>query len=53
MSIRCRTKNMQTAHNAHKFVMKSEDVRGSLALKRGKRYLELPGRTIICNGKTV
>lgn len=37
-----------------KFVMKSEDVRGSLALKRGNKYiLELPGRTIICNGKTV
>lgn len=37
-----------------KFVMKSEDVRGSLALKRGNKYiLETGGRTIICNGKTV
>ncbi|MBD1207728.1 MAG: outer membrane lipoprotein carrier protein LolA [Ignavibacteria bacterium] len=37
-----------------KFVMKSEDIRGSLALKRGNKYiLELSGRTIICNGKTV
>lgn len=37
-----------------KFLMKSEDVRGSLALKRGNKYiLELGGRTIICNGKTV
>ncbi|MCU0424698.1 MAG: outer-membrane lipoprotein carrier protein LolA [Candidatus Kapabacteria bacterium] len=37
-----------------KFVMKSEDVRGSLALKRGNKYiLEVSGRTIICNGTTV
>jgi outer membrane lipoprotein carrier protein len=37
-----------------KFLMKSEDVRGSLALKRGNKYiLEITGKTIICNGKTV
>lgn len=37
-----------------KFLMKSEGVRGSLALKRGNKYiLELAGQTIICNGKTV
>lgn len=37
-----------------KFLIKSEDLRGSLALKRGNKYiLELGGRTIICNGKTV
>lgn len=37
-----------------KFIMKSEDIRGSLVLKRGNKYiLELSGRTIISNGKTV
>jgi outer membrane lipoprotein-sorting protein len=37
-----------------RFLMKNEDVRGSLTLKRGNKYiLELAGRTIICNGKTV
>ena len=37
-----------------KFVMKNEDIRGSLALKRGNKYiLETGGHTIICNGKTV
>ncbi len=37
-----------------KFLMKSEDVRGSLALKRGNKYiLEIMGKTIICNGKIV
>lgn len=37
-----------------KFIMKSEDIRGSLVLKRGNKYiLELSGRTIVSNGKTV
>jgi outer membrane lipoprotein-sorting protein len=37
-----------------RFLMKNEDVRGSLTLKRGNKYiLELAGRSIICNGKTV
>jgi outer membrane lipoprotein-sorting protein len=37
-----------------KFVMKSEDIQGSLALKRGNKYiLETGGHTVICNGKTV
>ncbi len=37
-----------------KFLIKSEDVRGSLALKRGNKYiLEIMGKTIICNGKIV
>jgi outer membrane lipoprotein-sorting protein len=37
-----------------RFVLKAEDIRGSLTLKRGNKYiLELAGRTIICNGKIV
>ncbi|TAE22527.1 MAG: outer membrane lipoprotein carrier protein LolA [Candidatus Kapaibacterium sp.] len=37
-----------------RFVLKAEDIRGSLTIKRGNKYiLELAGRSIICNGKTV
>jgi outer membrane lipoprotein-sorting protein len=37
-----------------RFVMKAEDIRGSVTIKRGNKYIiELAGRTIICNGKIV
>lgn len=37
-----------------RFALKAEDIRGSLIIKRGNKYiLELAGRSIICNGKTV